>query len=120
MEAPRDRMARVLRTCFLILSVSACAVILRGQEQTPEVSAAGYEFVSGTVAELPPGKIVVSRTVLGKPPETRTFTITTETKIEGKLRPKARVTVGFKTSEEGEPPAVRIIVRQPSAQSKKP
>jgi hypothetical protein len=69
-----------------------------------------YEFVSGTISELPPGKIVVNRAVLGKPAEDRTFLITSETKIEGNLKIKARVTVGFKPSSEGDV-ALRIIVR---------
>jgi hypothetical protein len=71
----------------------------------------GYDFVSGTVMDLPPGKIIVNRAVIGKPPENRTFVITPDTKIEGKLRTRVRVTVGFRTGEEGEPVAVRIIVR---------
>ncbi len=72
------------------------------------------EFVSGTVAELPPGKIVVNRAVLGKPAEYHTFLVTNETTIEGQLRVDARVTVGYRNVEGSEPVAVRIIVR-PSA-----
>ena len=74
-----------------------------------------YEFVSGTIMELPSGRIVVNRAVIGKPPENRSFLITSETKVEGKLKEGARVTVGFKPTEEGEV-AMRIIVRP--AQSK--
>src|SRR3954452_5278474 len=80
------------------------------QQQAPCPEEPNYEFVSGIITELPPGKIVVNRALLGKPPETRTFVINGDTKIEGKLRTKARVTVGFKASDEGEV-AVRIIVR---------
>ena len=65
--------------------------------------------------ELPSGRIVVNRAVIGKPPENRSFLITSETKVEGKLKEGARVTVGFKPTEEGEV-AMRIIVRP--AQSK--
>ena len=71
---------------------------------------ANYEFVSGFIAELPPGKIVVNRALSGKPIETRTFIVNGETKVEGKLRQRVRVTVGFKPSDEGDI-AVRIIVR---------
>ena len=79
--------------------------------QEPESSVErDYEFVSGTISDLPPGRIVVNRAVLGKPPENRTFLITGETKIEGTLRIKARVTVGFKPTNEGDI-AMRIIVR---------
>lgn len=88
----------------------------QAQEQAPAAEP-NYEFVSGTVTEMPPGRIVVNRAVIGKPAEERTFLINGETKVEGKLRTKARVTVGFKTTDEGDI-AVRIIVR--SGQSKNP
>ena len=69
-------------------------------------------------SELPPGRIVVNRALLGKPPENRTFLINADTKVEGKLKPKARVTVGIKSTDEGDV-AVRIIVRT-SQSPKKP
>ena len=75
-----------------------------------------YEFFSGTISQLPSGHIAVARTVSGKPAENRSFLINSETKIEGKLRLKARVTVGFKPTPDGDL-AVRIIVRP---QEKKP
>ena len=78
-----------------------------------------YEFVSGIVTELPAGKIVVNRAVLGKSPENHTFLMTAETKVEGSLRVQARVTVGYRTNDQGEQVAMRIIVRQPS-KAKKP
>jgi hypothetical protein len=77
------------------------------QEESEESNS---EFISGTIAELPEGRIVVNRAVLGRPPEHRTFLITADTKIEGRLRVGARVTVRFKPSEAGDV-AVRIIVR---------
>ena len=92
----------------LIFALMAWApMCANGQEQ----------FVSGTVVELPPGRIVINRAVLGKAPENRSFVITNETKVEGRLRTNARVTVGFRSSEEGDV-AVRIIVRP--ADPKKP
>ena len=72
------------------------------------------DFFSGIVEELPAGKVTVSRTALGKS-ENRSFLIKPTTKIEGKLRTKARVTVRFQTSDEGDV-AVQIIVR-PSSQN---
>jgi len=92
-----------------------CGIAVGAQEQTP-IPDANYEFVSGIITELPPGRIVVNRALLGKPPENRTFLVNGETKVEGKLKPKARVTVGFKTTDDGDV-AVRIIVR--TAQSPK-
>lgn len=95
------------------LLLSGFALAGLSQEPAPPSAEAPYEFVSGTVAELPPGKIVVNRALLGKPAENRTFVLTNETKVEGTLRVNARVTVGFKSTDQGEPLAVRIIVRQP-------
>lgn len=106
---------------WLVETVFVCALFalsvgpVEAQEQ-PQVAEPNYEFVSGTITELPPGGIVVNRALLGKPPENRTFIINAETKVEGKLRTHARVTVGFKTTDEGDI-AIRIIVR---SQSKKP
>jgi hypothetical protein len=91
---------------LLALVVCPPSVCLHGQEPAPE----GNAIVSGTVTDLQTSKIVVNRAVLGKPPEERTFLITSETKIEGKLRLNARVTVGYRPSEEGDI-ATRIIVR---------
>ena len=90
--------------------------VVHAQEQGTTPSEPNYEFFSGTISELPAGQIAVARTVLGKPPENRTFLIDGATKVEGKLRLRARVTVGFKSTAEGDL-AVRIIVRP---QDKKP
>lgn len=60
---------------------------------------------AGTVVEFTPEKVVVAKTK-----ESRTFRITPETKIEGKLRAKVRVTVRYITEEDGYT-ATRIIVR---------
>lgn len=102
-------MFRLIGIVFLLLTVHPS--FGWAQEELPPQLEGPYEFVSGTIAELPPGKIVVNRAVTGKPAENRTFAITGETKVEGRLRVRARVTVGFKTTDEGEPVAVRIIVR---------
>ena len=68
------------------------------------------ETFSGPIVEVSSEKIVVSRSILGQPPEHRTFLIKPETKIEGKLRVKGKVTVGFVTTE-GVDIARLIVVR---------
>lgn len=73
---------------------------------------ARLEFFSGYVAELAADHLVVTRSVLGKANEKRSFRIVEKTKVEGKLRAKARVTVGYATSDEGDV-ALQIIVREP-------
>lgn len=79
--------------------------------QNPPATEPADAFFSGTVTEFSGDHVSVNRTVLGKNSETRTFAITPETTIEGKLRVKARVTVRFVEDR-----AVHIIVR--SAQKK--
>ena len=68
---------------------------------------------SGPIEELTASRIVVSRSILGKPPEKRTFVIKADTRIEGKLRVRAKVTVGFITNAEGDV-AKLIVVRGPT------
>lgn len=60
---------------------------------------------AGTVVEFSKDKVVVAKTK-----ESRTFRITPDTKIEGKLKAKVRVTVRFTSDETGDT-ATRIIVR---------
>jgi hypothetical protein len=107
-------MRRFLSVCILAFIMSG---LMPGQQeekqrapQTTEETT--YEFFSGIVQQLPEGRLTVSRAVLGKPAESRSFLIKADTKVEGKLKVKARVTVGFKSSEDGDV-AVRIIVRSP-------
>jgi len=69
------------------------------------------ETFSGSIIELSTWKVGVSRSILGKKPEKRTFTITTDTRIEGKLRLHAKVTIGFVVSDDGDV-ARLIVVRQ--------
>jgi hypothetical protein len=76
---------------------------------TPDLSQ--DQFFSGTVKTFEGSRITVTRTVLGKPSATRTFIISSETRIEGgQPEVKARVTVRFITTENGDQ-AVHIIVR---------
>jgi hypothetical protein len=84
---------------------------LKGRAQSPPAEAQPQDhFFAGTITALASDKITVSRTVLGSKPDTRTFLIKPETRIEGKPRLKARVTVRWVPDEEGDR-AVHIIVR---------
>jgi hypothetical protein len=66
------------------------------------------ETFSGPIVELSATKITVSRSILGKPAEKCTFLIKSDTRIEGKLRVRAKVTVGFVTTDEGD--IARLVV----------
>ena len=84
---------------------------LRAQDANQPPAEPTYEFFSGTIVQFSEAKLTVSRSVLGRGPENRDFVINPDTKVEGKLRNKARVTVGFIPTESGDPVAVRVIVR---------
>jgi hypothetical protein len=66
---------------------------------------------SGSIIELTTSRITVSRSILGKPAEKRVFLIASDTRIEGKLHVKLKVTIGFVTSDDGDI-ARLIVVRQ--------
>jgi len=66
------------------------------------------ETFSGPIIEVSSTKITVSRSILGKPAEKHTFWIKPDTRIEGKLKVKVRVTVGFVTTDDGD--VARLIV----------
>lgn len=68
------------------------------------------EFFSGVITVMADDKVTVFKTVLGKDSETHVFLITKETRVEGKLRVKARVTVRYTHASEGDR-ALHIIVR---------
>lgn len=71
------------------------------------------QFFAGYVTALSATQMTVSRTVLGDKSSTRTFQLTPETRIEGKLRVKSRVTVQYVGTDEGDR-AIRVIVRSSS------
>ena len=110
-------MLKRFRTAVLLLALASDLAALRAvalyAAQEPNAEAPS-DFVSGIVVDMPSGKLVVNRAVPGQAAENHTFTLTPETKVEGKLQVQARVTVGYKTSDSGEMVAVRVIVRPQS------
>ncbi len=63
---------------------------------------------SGPIVEVSATQITVSRSILGKPAEKRTFSIKSDTRIEGKLRVRVKVTVGYVATEDGD--VARLVV----------
>jgi hypothetical protein len=68
---------------------------------------------SGPVVEFSATKITVSRSILGRPAEQHTFLIKPDTRIEGRLRVRTKVTVGFVTTDDGD--IARLIVVRTTA-----
>jgi len=75
-------------------------------------SEAQTDTFSGSVTELKPDRVTVRRSIAGSTAESRVFLIQSDTRVEGKLRLKARVTVGFVANEAGDAVARLIVVRQ--------
>ena len=90
--------------------------------QTPDdesASAAKKQdaFFSGSVVETTGATLIVSRTVLGKR-ERHSFAVTSDTKIEGRLRAGSRVTVRYAPGDDGDS-ALLVVVRAGGAAAKK-
>jgi hypothetical protein len=105
----------------LILLVSCLARVPAGVAQGSEDAGAAAPkpdaFYSGSVVESTETSLVVSKTVLGKK-ERRTFVMTTDTKIEGRLRTGSRVTVRYAAGDNGDT-CILIVVRSGGAPAKK-
>src|SRR5580700_2313589 len=95
----------------LWLALAPLSAIARPQDPTEKKTEEPKPetFFAGTVIDFTAEKITVSRVVLGKT-EKRVFRVTPDTKCEGKLKAKVRVTVRFVSSDDGDT-AELIIVR---------
>ena len=99
-----------------MLLASAPVVRAQQEEQQPGKTQPTYDDTfAGPIVELSAAKVTVSRNVLGKT-EKRTFLIKPDTRIEGKLKMKEKVTVGFVTTDEGD--IARLIVAHPDRRKK--
>lgn len=95
----------------LWLALAPLCVMARPQDPTEKKTqeTPPDTFFAGTVTEVTPERITVSRVNLGKT-EKRVFRVTPDTKCEGKLKAKVRVTVKYVTTDDGET-AELIIIR---------
>jgi hypothetical protein len=106
----------LVKTGFIVLGM-AYPYVGKSQELPPDKQVApkaepNYaDTFSGPIIELSSERITVSRSVLGKPAEKKSFWIKPDTRVEGKLHVRVKVTVGFDTTDEGDI-ARLIVVRQ--------
>ncbi len=99
-------------TAIAVLAlITPAPVLLIPVAAQQETAPAADGFFSGNVVEMAPDHVIVSRTTLGKPPVKRTFALTADTKVEGKMKNKSRVTVRYQSGEDGDV-AVSILVRE--------
>lgn len=103
---------------FLVLALGIASLLAplgRSQDAAgaPMKSEAKSDIFSGTVTELSSDSVSVVRKVAGTEPVLRKFVLDGRTKVEGKLRVNARVTVQFEAAEAADQPghALHIIVR---------
>ena len=110
-------MAGILTTALLMgLTTGAGGTLLHADETN--IAKTADAFFAGTVSQFSAETMVVGRTVRGKA-ESRTFTLTPQTKIEGKLAVKVRVTVRYITDDDGDT-ATLIVVRGSAPSAPKP
>jgi hypothetical protein len=101
---------RIVRGVVVLLS--GFVLMAFAQERPAEiVKVEAPVYFSGNVTQASAVSITVNRKGLGSNAATKTFVIDRETKIEGKLRSKVKVTVRFVMDEAERARAVRIIVR---------
>lgn len=98
---------RIVRPLMLVVLLG---VLLCAQDAPKKPARPRPQFFAGTVTELDSTHITVSRSVLGRQPEHRTFVITPTTKMSKDLRTKERVTVRYRSDPDGDV-ALEILVR---------
>ena len=99
------------RIVRLLMPVALLSALLCAQDAPKKpASRPRPQFFAGTVTELDSAHITVSRSVLGRPPEHRTFIIKSTTKMSKDLRTKDRVTVRYRSDPDGDV-ALEILVR---------
>jgi hypothetical protein len=103
-------------TTFFVIGLLACAPAARLAADETGTAKAPDTFFAGTVTELTSETLMVGRTVRGKA-ESRTFQLTPQTKTEGKLAAKVRVTVRYISDDDGDT-ATLIVVRGTVKQTK--
>jgi hypothetical protein len=99
---------RIFPPLVLLFTLTAPAPAFQ-EAQADSVAKKQDAFFAGNVLEFTSEKVTISRVVLGKT-QKRAFRITPDTKVEGELRMKVRVTVRYETADDGDV-ALQIIVR---------
>jgi hypothetical protein len=93
---------KVTRALAVLLFCSALWMVAQpaGNQSAPVRPKA--QFFAGIVTDLSRGRVTVSRSLVGRPRESRTFLIRPETKLSRPLKVRARVTVRYRHLPEGD------------------
>lgn len=105
-----DNLSRLFAALVLLLGATVVLAQAPEPENPVPPPPAKPQYFSGSVVDFDPKHITVSRTLVGKGPETRTFQITPTTKVSRSLRVKTRVTVRYQHLPEGDV-ALEVQVR---------
>ena len=100
----------------LVVLLTTHGVSWAQEAEAKEAAVNKDNFFAGTVTESTAVKLTVSRVVRGKA-QKRSFKVNPDTKVDGKLRVKVRVTVQYVSDDEGDT-AMRVVVRTASATTK--
>lgn len=87
-----------------------CAAISMTAQEEARPARTPESFFSGNVVSFDSTRVTVTRRTLTLAWLTKTFVLDPETRIEGTLKEKARVTVKFEKTDQGDR-AIHIIVR---------
>jgi hypothetical protein len=100
---------------FLSFGTAAAALPQETVQAPPQPSirkgAPGNDIFSGTVSELTADSVTVVRKTPARDAGASRFLLDAQTKVEGKLRLKASVTVRYQADDDGRLHALHIIVR---------
>lgn len=96
----------------LVLSLALSLAVAQEPAATPaKKSVPANDIFSGTVSELTSDSVTVVRNAPARDAGASRFLLDSQTKVEGRLRVKARVTVRYHADEDGQLRALHIIVR---------
>jgi hypothetical protein len=105
-----------------VLFLACCLTALVASRPAPcapqEESQDGDRFFAGTVTEASGEQLTVARVLVGRT-QTRTFRITPETKVEGRLAAGVRVTVRWTTGEDADLATLVIVRPEPARKGKR-
>lgn len=104
-------MTRVLLILMMMLPVAAQEPAKSTAPKGITKAVPANDIFSGTVTASTASSVTVVRKVPARADEFREFVVNQDTKIEGKLKVSARVTVRFKAGGDGAVHALRIVVR---------
>ena len=99
---------------MLLIAIAVAPLVFpqTGVVQTGSTPAAKDQFFTGLVTAIDDESLTVSRAATGKNSSTKTFVVTEATRFEGgKPQVRARVTVRYITTEDGDR-AVHVILRR--------